>query len=138
MDLSRYVQGESQVIQRRGLHKKGEILYYYTMVARIYINFLLINFHEPTVREPTHGVSYLNHSNPLFHEPTVKGPTHGVNYFNQSNPLFHVLLTLSLTSFALGVNFPETLGSVWFKSYLNKGIRLCKQNYNFSPLYRNA
>ena len=41
-----------------------------------------------------------------------------VSYLNHSNPLFHVQLTPSFTSFTLGVNFPETLGSVWFKSYL--------------------
>ena len=61
-----------------------------------YCSFLWINIHEPTVKKPTHGVSYLNHSNPLF----------------------HVQLTPSLTSFALGVNFPETLGSMWCKSYI--------------------
>ena len=54
-----------------------------------------------------------------FHEPTVKGPTHGVSYLNHSNPLFHVQVTPSLTSLALGVNFQETLGSMWFKSYLS-------------------
>ena len=53
-----------------------------------------------------------------FHEPAVKGPTYGVSYLNRSNPLFHVQLTPSLTSFTLEVNFPKTLGSVWFKSYL--------------------
>ena len=57
-----------------------------------------------------------------FHEPTVKGPTHGVSYLSNSNALFYVQLTPSLISFVLGVNFPETLGSAWFKSYL---MRVC-------------
>ena len=53
-----------------------------------------------------------------LHGPTVKGPINGVSYLNHSNPLFHVQLTPLLASFALAVNFPETIGSVWFKSYL--------------------
>ena len=36
-------------------------------LAEFLLFFLLINFHEPTVKGPTHGVKYLNHSNPLFH-----------------------------------------------------------------------
>ena len=49
---------------------------------------------------------------------SMKPYCQGVSYFNHSNQLFHVQLTPSLTSFILGVNFPETLGSMWFKSYL--------------------
>ena len=69
-----------------------------------------------------HGWGYFYCSFPWIncHEPTVKEPTHGVSYLNHSNPLFHVQLTPSLTSFALGVNWPETLGSMWFKSFVMK------------------
>ena len=74
----------------------------------------------------------------LFCGLTVKGPTHGVSYLNHSNPLLHVQLTSSLTLFTLGVNFPSTLGCMWFKSYLIHDFNLKVNCFLFNPLVFNG
>ena len=46
----------------------------------------------------------------------------GCKLFKPFKPIvFHWKITPSLTSLALGVIFQETLGSLWFKSYLTHG-----------------